>query len=114
MYEAMNEIPVAGCGTVWMSPHTGNEYLLVGNQFLYFGMMLPHSLLNPNQIWAYNIEVNATLSIKWIQLLGMDCDDIYVPFAILRGPWYTLSQEYRWTGRSNIYHIFILQETGGI
>ena len=49
-YDAMNEIPVTGCGTVWMSPSMGQEYLLVGDQFLYFGTMLPHLLLNPNQI----------------------------------------------------------------
>ena len=78
-YKAMNEIPVARCGTVWTSPHTGNEYLLVGDQFLYFGMMLPHSLLNPNQIRAYNIEVNGN-PFNEMDPIGMDCDDIYVPF----------------------------------
>ena len=78
-YKAMNKILVARCGTVWMSPHTGNEYLLVGNQFLYFGMMLPHSLLNPNQIQACNIEVNGNPFDK-TDPIGMDCDNIYVPF----------------------------------
>ena len=93
MYEAMNEIPVAGCCTVWMSPCTGNEYLLVGGQFLYFGMMLPHSLLNPNQIQAYDIEVNDN-PFDEMDPIGMDCDDIYMCLSILRGPWYTFSQEY--------------------
>ena len=78
-YEAMNGIPVAGCGTVWMSPHTGNKYLLVGNQFLYFSMMLPHSLLNPNQIRAYHVKVNDN-PFNETDPIGMDYDDIYVPF----------------------------------
>ena len=78
-YEAMNEIPVARCGTVWTSLHTGNEYLLVSGQFLYFGMMLPQSLLNPNQIQAYDIEVNDN-SFDKTDPIGVDCNNIYVPF----------------------------------
>ena len=49
MYDAVNEILITGCGTVWMSPSMGREYLLVGNQFFYFSTMLPDSLLNLNQ-----------------------------------------------------------------
>ena len=60
MYEAMNEIPVAGCGTVCTSPSMGQEYLLVGDQFLYFGTMLPHSVLNPNQIRAFDVDITTT------------------------------------------------------
>ena len=48
-YDTVKEIPIAGCGTVWMSPNTGHKYLIVGDQFLYFGTMLSESLLNPNQ-----------------------------------------------------------------
>ena len=62
-----------------MSPRTGNTYLLVGDQFLYFGTMLPHSLLNPNQIQAYNIEVNDN-PFDETDPIVMDCDDIYVTF----------------------------------
>ena len=81
-YEVVNEIPVTGCGTVWMSPCMGQEYLLVGDQFLYFGTMLPHSLLNPNQIRAFDVDVNdnpfdATNSI------GMDCEDAFALFEMM-------------------------------
>jgi hypothetical protein len=31
-YEPVKEVMVARCGTVWMSPNTGHEYLLVGDQ----------------------------------------------------------------------------------
>ena len=50
MYDTtVKEIPVTGCGTVWTSPDTGCEYLIIGDQFLFFGMMLSESSLNPNQ-----------------------------------------------------------------
>ena len=40
-YDAVKEIPIAGCGTVWTLPRTGCEHLLVGVQFLFIGTMLP-------------------------------------------------------------------------
>ncbi len=36
-YELVKEVMVARCGTVWMSPNTGWEYLLVSDQMLWFG-----------------------------------------------------------------------------
>ena len=55
--DPMNEIPLAHCGTVWMGPTTMQEYLLVGDQMLWFRNLLPNSLINPNQICAYGINV---------------------------------------------------------
>jgi hypothetical protein len=47
-YELVKEVMVARCGTVWTSPNTGCEYLLVGDQMLWFGSQMDHSLINPN------------------------------------------------------------------
>ena len=55
--DPMNEIPLAHCGTVWMGPTTMQEYLLVGDQMLWFRNLLSNSLINPNQIRAYGINV---------------------------------------------------------
>ena len=65
-YEPVTEIPLARCGTVWTSPDTGEEFLLVGEQMLWFGDSLPHSLINPNQIREYGINV---------------CDDPFSPMS---------------------------------
>jgi len=78
-YEAVNEIPVTGCGIVWSSPSTGQDYLLIGDQFLYFGETLPNSLLNPNQLHAFGIGVNNNPFEK-SQDLGMDCGELFIPF----------------------------------
>ena len=50
-----------------MSDQTGVDYLLVGDQMLWFGTRLPNSLLNPNQIRAYDE-------------FGIDGHDAFIPF----------------------------------
>jgi len=81
-YDAVNEIPVAGCGTVWSSPSTGQDYLLVGDQFLYFGEVLPNSLLNPNQLRAFGIGVNDN-PFDESQDIGIDCGDEFIPLRTI-------------------------------
>ena len=79
MYNTVNKIPKVGWGTVWMSPHTGRDYLIDGNQFFFFGTMLPHLLLNPNQIRAFDINVNDN-PFAMAKEIGMDCNEVFVPF----------------------------------
>jgi len=56
----------------------GQDYLLVGDQFLYFGEALPNSLLNPNQLRAFGVEVYDN-PFDESQDIGMDCRDIFIP-----------------------------------
>jgi hypothetical protein len=56
LYKPGSEVPVAMCGAVWTSLETGKDYLLVANQMLLFGMQLPNSLLNPNQLCASGVN----------------------------------------------------------
>jgi len=78
-YEPINEILVAWCGTVWMSPHTGKEYLLMCHQMLRFGTTLPHSLLNLNQIRAYGIDVNDN-PFDPVSDFGIQSNEAFIPF----------------------------------
>jgi hypothetical protein len=41
-YEPVKEVMVTRCGTVWTSPNTGHEYLLVGDQMLWFWSQMDH------------------------------------------------------------------------
>jgi hypothetical protein len=41
-YELVKEAMVARCGIVWTSPNTGHEYLLVGDQMLWFENQMDH------------------------------------------------------------------------
>ncbi len=82
-YEPVNEVPVAKCSTVWTSPQTGREYLLVADQKLWFGTQLPNSLLNPNQIHAFGVDVNDNpFDLK--QDLGIQCNEAFIPCDTIR------------------------------
>ena len=49
---AVQEVPIATCLTMWESPETGEPWMLVVHEALYFGDKLRESLLCPNQIRA--------------------------------------------------------------
>ena len=49
-YDSIKEVPIVTACTVWTDQNSGKEYLLVGEQFLWFGSSLDHSLINPNQL----------------------------------------------------------------
>ena len=77
-FPAVKEIPIARCCTVWTSPVTGHEYLLVGEQMLWFGTSMDHSLMNPNQMREYGIPVydNPVGNDR----IGIDMEDVFIPF----------------------------------
>ena len=56
----MENIPIASCATAYSSPDTGEVFILVFHQALYFGKKLPHSLLCPNQMRDAGHVVNDT------------------------------------------------------
>ena len=78
-YETTKDIPVTKCGTVWTSVTDGREYLLIGDQMLWFGKQLEHSLLNPNQMQMYGLSV---CDDPWDEhrALGIDFGETFIPF----------------------------------
>jgi hypothetical protein len=77
-YEPVKEVMVTRCGMVWMSPNTGHEYLLVGDQMLLFRSQMDHSLINPNEICEYGIPI---YDIPFSQSqFGIYCNDDFIPF----------------------------------
>ena len=56
-YAPVQEIPVARCCTV-CTYDQGKDYLLVGDEMLWFGTALKNLLINPNQIRAYGLSIN--------------------------------------------------------
>lgn len=83
--DAVQNIPIACCCTVWTPPETGKEYLIIAyliiaGEMLSFGLTLENSLLNPNQLRAFGLSVNDnpfdTLSEFEITVSG----DVLIPF----------------------------------
>jgi hypothetical protein len=64
---------------VWTDQTDSMEYLLVGDQTLWFGTLLPYSLINPNQIWAYGLPVNDD-PFDLTRSFGIDTDHVIIPF----------------------------------
>ena len=50
-------VPIVSGATAWDDPVTGQTYILVINEGLYYGNKMDHSLINPNQITAYVIPL---------------------------------------------------------
>jgi hypothetical protein len=77
-YEPVKEAMVTRCGTVWTSPNTGQEYLLVSDQMLWFRSQMDHSLINPNQIREYGIPVYDNPFSQ--SQFGINCNNDFIPF----------------------------------
>ena len=56
-YDSINNVPIAHVATAWQSPETGQTYILVFNEALWMGDTLPHTLINPNQLRHFGVEV---------------------------------------------------------
>ena len=48
-------VPIVSGATAWTDPSSGQIYILIINEALYYGTKLDHSLLNPNQIRKFGI-----------------------------------------------------------
>mmetsp|Transcript_8644 Transcript_8644/g.12587 ORF Transcript_8644/g.12587 Transcript_8644/m.12587 type:complete len:434 (-) Transcript_8644:3145-4446(-) len=56
--EPLADVPVASVATAWDHPDTGETYLLIINEALYFGDRMNHSLICPNQLRDFGLIVN--------------------------------------------------------
>jgi hypothetical protein len=49
-YEAMKDVPIVTAATAWTNDDTGETFILIFHQVLWYGQKMANSLLNPNQI----------------------------------------------------------------
>lgn len=54
-YQPLENVPIVSGATAYDDPRTGQTYILVVNEALYYGLKLDHTLLNPNQLRAYGV-----------------------------------------------------------
>jgi len=57
-YQPLSDVPIASVATAWDHPETGETYILVLNEALYFGDRMNHSLICPNQLRDFGVIVN--------------------------------------------------------
>ena len=56
-YEAVQNVPIVTRATVWTNATDGTAYLLIFHESLSMGDKLDHTLVNPNQLWAYSVSI---------------------------------------------------------
>eukprot|EP00536_Pseudo-nitzschia_multiseries_P005282 jgi/Psemu1/12156/gm1.12156_g len=56
-YKPIKKIPIESCATAWISPTSGQVYITVFHQALYFGNKLKNSLICPNQVRDCNFNL---------------------------------------------------------
>ena len=79
-YKPRDNVPVARCATAYTCPHTGQSILLIADQVLWFGIDLPNTLINPNQVRSFGYSL---CDDPWDpnRPLGLDTEDLFIPFA---------------------------------
>ncbi len=72
-------IPIATCATKVVTK-TGITYILVCPNMLYYGRVLPRSLVNPNQLRAAGVIVHDDPTIDREKEFGLITDRLCIPF----------------------------------
>lgn len=56
-YTPLLNVPIVSGATAWDDPLTGTTYILIINEALYYGITLNHSLINPNQLRKFGVDL---------------------------------------------------------
>ena len=81
-YASIDDIPIATVATAYDCPDTGQVFILVFNEALYFGERMAHTLLCPNQLRDYGVTVDDTPT----QYNKSSTHSLYIPDSDLRIP----------------------------
>ena len=77
-YDAIRNIPIVTAATVWTNSQVGAPILLVFNKALWMGdRRLHHTLINPNQLRSYGVDVQDNPFAK--EDLAIITDDYIIP-----------------------------------
>ena len=77
-FKGIEDSPIARVDTGIRDKH-GHVHILIVNQALYFGEILDHSLINPNQIRHFRIPVSEN-PYDSVRDLCINHDDQFIPF----------------------------------
>ena len=85
-YEAIKNVPVVCGATLWTDTVDNQEYILVFNESLWMGDSLTHSLINPNQLHAFGMDVQDNpFSTEGLSIQPAS-HDITIPLHIRQHP----------------------------
>ena len=80
-YDAIKGVPIVKGATAWTSDLTGKSFILVFNEALWMGDVMEHSLINPNQLRHYGVNVQDNpISATQVHISTED-DEFLIPLA---------------------------------
>jgi hypothetical protein len=89
----ITDVPIATVATLWSDPTSGTSYILIFNEALYFGKGMDHSLINPNQVRNYGVQVHDNpYETDLDRSMGFVLDDVLIPFRSVGSTVYFLSR----------------------
>ena len=56
-YEAVTGVPIVTGATAWTDQETGETWIIVIHEAIWMADTMPHSLINPNQLRAFGVDV---------------------------------------------------------
>jgi hypothetical protein len=65
------DVPIGTIATAWVDPTTSEVLIIVMNEALYFGERLDHTLICPNQLRSFGVQVDDTLQCSLIARLNI-------------------------------------------
>ena len=60
-YSPIKNVPIVQAGTAYQSEYTGQTHILIFNEALWMGGAMQHTLVNPNQLRYFGIQVQDNL-----------------------------------------------------
>jgi hypothetical protein len=80
-YESMKDVPVVSAVTAWTNDNSGETFILLFHQVLWYGNKLSHSLLNPNQIRHFGHALCDDVT-DMTRFFGIETEDVSIPFTM--------------------------------
>lgn len=83
--QPFKDVPIGTVATAWVDPSSGETFILVLPQTLYFGDRMKHSLLCPNQLRAFGIVVEDTprqFDRQSTHSISIPGENIVIPLAL--------------------------------
>ena len=80
--QTVKDIPVATCATIVVDKDTGQKFMLIAHEMLYFGNLMKRSLLNPNQLRYAGVQVRDDPTREQEEGFGLSIGDVQVPFLM--------------------------------
>ena len=75
-FTPLPNVPIVTVATMWNNPLTGQGYILILHETLYFGKNMDRSLINPNQLRHHGLIVhNNPYKPSFTRRMGFEMDE---------------------------------------